>query len=348
MGKRPGFTLIELLVVIAIIAVLIGLLLPAVQKVRESASRSSCENNLKQLALAVHHYESAYGKLPTAWPGDVPPAYSGVPTYFFSWSTWAQINPYLEQTNIANRMDLAQPIYDPFPPFNITAANQFAVQQVVKLFLCPSDRMRPVVDNNMPYGVPTIGPTNYAVCLGTGTTGGAAPFGSPYNTDGVFQVQTPIRLVDITDGTSSTVAMSESTLGDGPESAFGPMPAVGAQAVYAYLNPGTPLTDANCASAALWNVERRRGFMWATGEIRAAAYNHYYPPNSTTYDCVTNDPAQGYLSLGWRAARSRHPNGVNAALADGSVRFVGNGIDPTAWRQLATRAGGETVTDPSF
>src|SRR5262245_12951603 len=140
MRRRVGFTLIELLVVIAIIAILIGLLLPAVQKVREAANRLKCTNNLKQLRLAVHNYESATGELPAGWLGNSGlPAYIGFPNYFFSWSVIAQLNPYLEQTNIYNMMDLKQPIYMP-PTYNVTAANQFAVQQVVKLFLCPSDK----------------------------------------------------------------------------------------------------------------------------------------------------------------------------------------------------------------
>src|SRR5881409_3877629 len=103
LARIRAFTLIELLVVIAIIGVLVGLLLPAVQKVREAANRMSCSNNLKQLGLAVHNYEGSYGQLPPAFIGAVPPAFAGLPPYFFSWSALAILNPYLEQTNIYNR-----------------------------------------------------------------------------------------------------------------------------------------------------------------------------------------------------------------------------------------------------
>ncbi len=248
MRRRNAFTLIELLVVIAIIAVLIGLLLPAVQKVREAAARASCQNNLKQLGLAMHNYEGAVGHLPPAFRNSVPPAWTGLPAYFFSWSALAELNPFLEQTNIYNTMDLTQPIYVP-PNFNISATNQFAVQQLVKLFLCPSDLMKPVAAD---YGVPTIGPTNYAVCVGTGTINGGPPFGSPLNSDGMFTAGRGFRITDVSDGSSNTAMMSESLLGAGQTNASGAMPSApqGVQRVYAYTGFGTPLSDGACAAPA--------------------------------------------------------------------------------------------------
>jgi prepilin-type N-terminal cleavage/methylation domain-containing protein/prepilin-type processing-associated H-X9-DG protein len=338
MRPRAAFTLIELLVVIAIIAALIGLLLPAVQKVREAAARTQCTNNLKQLGLAMHNYEGTAGRLPPAFPNTVPPAFAGLPAYFFSWSALAQLNPYLEQTNIYKTMDLTQPIYVP-PAYNISAANQFAVQQVVKLFLCPSDQMQPV---SAAYGVPVLGPTNYAVCVGTGTTNGGAPFGSPLSADGLFSAGTGFRITEITDGTSNTAMMSESLLGDGPENASGPTIPGNPQTVYAYTGFGTPLSDAACAKAAQWNVANHRGFMWASGEMRCGSYNHYYTPNAPLYDCVTND-ATTYTSMAFRTARSRHTGGVNLLLGDGSVHFVSQSVSLTTWRALATRAGGEVL-----
>ena len=334
MSTRRAFTLIELLVVIAIIGVLIALLLPAVQKVREAANRAKCANNLKQIALAMHHYESARGYFPPAFRGE------GNPAYFDSWSPLAEVNPYLEETAIYNQMDLTLPTYESMLPFNITAPNRFAVQQTVKLFLCPSDKMQPVTIGPA-YGVPVLGPTNYAACNGSGTNGG-----SPWDADGPFIAKRTMRVADILDGASNTAMLSESTLGEGMESATGSPPEPLATA-YAYLS-GQALSDSACARATLWNVERLRGFLWASGEIRCASYNHYFLPNAPQADCVTFEVRPGpqrLTALGWRAARSRHNGGVNLALCDGSVRFVSDNIALPVWRALATRAGNEVVAD---
>jgi prepilin-type processing-associated H-X9-DG protein len=279
--------------------------------------------------------------MPAGWLGNTSGGFPGFPDYYFSWSVLAQLNPYLEQTNIYNRMDLKQPIYMP-PTYNVTAANQFAVQQIVKIFLCPSDKQQPV---SVAYGEPVIGPTNYAASLGSGTTNGAAPFGSPLNADGMFMAVRPLKFADVSDGLSNTACMSESILGDGPENVSGPAPA-GPDKVYGYLGfSGTAISDTGCTSPPTWNGNNRRGFMWASGEIRCATYNHYLTPNSAKYDCVNNDPATGYTASGWRAARSRHAGGVNLLLGDGSVRFVRDSVAPATWIALGTRAGGEVIGD---
>ncbi|MBN9122739.1 MAG: DUF1559 domain-containing protein [Planctomycetes bacterium] len=334
MARRRAFTLIELLVVIAIIAILIGLLLPAVQKVREAAARMKCSNNLKQLGLALHNYEGANGKWPPLYPGTAPN--STTFDYKYTWSVLAQLNPYLEQTNVYNTMDLTQPMYD--ASNNITAKNQFAVVQKVPIFLCPSDKGEPV---SSAYGVTNMGPTNYVACHGSGVSGGG--YGSPVSADGIFPAVRGVKITDITDGTSNTVAMSESVLGDGAE--ISPTQPGDERVAYKYLGyAGTLPNDTNCAGAPQsWNGYNRRGFMWASGEARCVSYNHYYTPNSKSFDCVANDPTNTYISVGYRAARSKHSGGVNALLGDGSVRFVRDSISLPTWRALSTRANGDIV-----
>src|SRR5262245_24544708 len=125
-GGRSAFTLIELLVVIAIIAILIGLLLPAVQKVREAAARMSCQNNLKQIGLALHNYESTYSCFPTAGEGNV-----NFDTAFDIQSTWTMILPYIEQDNVYKQIDINT--------YYISQPNQAPFQTAIKTYICPSN-----------------------------------------------------------------------------------------------------------------------------------------------------------------------------------------------------------------
>lgn len=166
--RRRGFTLIELLVVIAIIAVLIGLLLPAVQKVRTAAARATSQNNLKQLALALHNYESANGRLPGMQASTGPYGNS------FGFSVHAQLLPYIEQENLHRLVDFRQPLFTGVWPVSLTLnpAQAPAAATVVKLFLCPADGQEPLFTTNAGGGVHAG--TNYVVNLGSGRGGSTA------------------------------------------------------------------------------------------------------------------------------------------------------------------------------
>lgn len=334
-----GFTLVELLVVIAIIGILVGLLLPAVQAIREAARRTSCQNNLKQINLAALNFESALKRFPNGSESREFPANPSNPHTFYRWSVLAHLTPYLEQTNAHNTLNLQVPLFAP-PGFNISPENIEGASLLVPVFLCPSDLQASISQG---FGATTLGPTNYAGCAGTGA-GGGTPF-QDEGANGTYYVNSIVRPADFGDGLSNTVMFSESTLGTGDENTGNPMfVQQSPQTVYRFVL-SAPLTDALANSAAIWNVSNRRGFMWVNGEYRCTLYNHYYGPNSQTPDCLgvsfSSNPAKRLAGYGWRAARSWHPGGVNAALADGSVQFFDESIALDVWRNWATPDGGE-------
>jgi prepilin-type processing-associated H-X9-DG protein len=151
------------------------------------------------------------------------------------------------------------------------------------------------------------------------------------NTDGVLYVNSQTRLTDITDGTSQTALLSESILGPG-----GPATVTSGD-LQALHTEATPSGGACSGST----YGTRRGGMWASGAYSGSLYNHVYPPNHAQPDCYrASVPAPA-----WKGARSRHPGGVNLLLCDGSVRFVTSSIQLAVWRSLATRAGGEVVSN---
>ncbi|MFO0798190.1 MAG: DUF1559 domain-containing protein [Gemmataceae bacterium] len=349
--RRLGFTLVELLVVIAIIAILVGLLLPAVQKVRQAAARASSQNNLKQLGLALHAYESATGSLPGMRAAGATNATS------FGYSVHAQLLPYIEQEPLGRQIDLTQPLFVgvfPTPSFQLNPAVAPAAATVVKTFLCPCDAQPPLFTINSGGG--THAGTSYVVNLGSGLAGAGAAAPSGYDTrfpsDGMFFYGPGLKFGDVTDGTSNTLFLSQCLLGLNVNHTkpFAELTAEERRRQTASLsgrglftgpggaNPGfgasPPIGGGDYLAATSWRGNRGGSWIWANASVNG--FTAALPPNSPEPDATAH-------GLGFLSARSNFAGGVNVCLGDGSVRFVRDSISLAGWRALATRAGGETV-----
>ncbi len=327
---RQAFSLIELLVVIAIIAVLTALLLPGLQQSREAARRADCLNRLRQVAAAFHNYEGARSHFP---PGSESRPFEeepSTPYTFYRWSALAHSLPYMEQAATLAQVDVSVPLFG--RDLSVTRRNRPGVKTVLPQLLCPSDRGERVDEQ--------FGPTNYATCSGSGAGGG-----TPFDADGLFFVNSYLRLRAVEDGLSQTVAAAETTLGETPPP-LTPRSDVDPRLVYGFAR-GAELTDASCNETSLWNFTSPPSYSWANGEFRSAMYNHRHTPNAREIDCVSarllGSLDVQFASYGWRGARSFHLNGVNVAFADGSCRFMVDAIEPALWQALATRAGNDEV-----
>jgi prepilin-type N-terminal cleavage/methylation domain-containing protein/prepilin-type processing-associated H-X9-DG protein len=316
-----AFTLIELCVVIAIMAVLVAILLPAVQQAREASRRITCRNNLRQLGVALHNFHSTWQHFP-AGRGDPLP---GV------FSPFAYLLDHLEQTSVRQVIDFQQApttfsvaggvVYD-------GAANLPAAKTRLAMLQCPSDPFAGGVAGS------EFGSTNYAANAGSGLR----QWGSLTDADGVFFKGSRIGLRDIPDGSTQTVAMSERLMGPGSSGAGDVVSDV--QRLMLEIPGGSDTTPTACGSPANGNSYRERGGKWILGNYGNSLYDHYYPPNASTWDCM-NLQQQKALT----AARSLHAGGVTVLLCDGSVRFTSDSIDQSLWRAIATRDTGEVIRD---
>jgi prepilin-type N-terminal cleavage/methylation domain-containing protein/prepilin-type processing-associated H-X9-DG protein len=334
MRRRLGFTLIELLVVIAIIAILIGLLLPAVQKIREAANRMKCSNNLKQIGLAMHNYESAYQNFPPA-AGPLPTLPTGFPTSGTQRpSTQALILSFLEQANKYNQFNFDYDVH-------LAAINQPARTQDVPVYLCPSDPSKAqFVTTDGP-----MGRCNYFVSIGRtansfdqdGSVGGvvwqeftSTQFNTLKNNPGT------VRIADITDGTSNTAMFSEIKRGNNTTGGARTVP-WDLQNVGTFTDYLTYPTNCNTTNAGV----RYAGLQYHRAFIGTSRYTHAVPPNHKNGDCYDSSADRAFL-----AARSWHAGGVNLLLCDGSVRFVRDSIDLLTWQLMGSRADGQVFSMP--
>lgn len=335
-NRRSAFTLIELLVVIAIIGVLIGLLLPAVQKVREAANRLKCQNNLKQVGLALHNYESSQRRFPACG------LYPQAATASDAWSVHAHILPYIEQANLFLQVDfsLAANVQDP------------VTRQKIPIFVCPSEINSKMKEATSTTGANAINrwPTTYAANVGTwlvwdpaaGRGGnGAIPFAnltSGGNTVG-----------DFTDGMSNTIGFAEvkaytyNRVSNSSLAATTPPPSTVAEvlALGGTLNTSSPPSG-------------HTG--WTEAQTFHVGVTFVLTPNTPVIvnvggvdydiDQLTSREGSSATRISFAAVTSRsyHPGVVNVLMMDGSVRTVANSINIAAWRAASSRNGGEVVT----
>jgi len=372
-NRHKGFTLIELLVVIAIIAVLISLLLPAVQSAREAARRAQCVNNLKQIGLAFHNYESTNGAFPMTTI--LVPAPTGAPgtwIYESSWSSFARSAPFLEQNAFYTSIN-----------FNLTysAAPNTTVSIMPLSFLyCPSDPGSHIDDSSL--GNTGYATTSYGVIAGDWyvyqTNWGATNSQGPMSKS-MFGPNYSRSISMISDGTSNTLMAAEGYIGHSqfrscmsagtsPSAAsvgtFTPtnVPAPGADSAAALLSLVGSCSTASGkikAGGPLSHTRWTNGGVYYSGVTTAMTPNHGVKAISRAtgfsnggktvevdWDSVDeNDGGPTYMS---NSASSYHPGGVNTVFAYGSVRFIKNSISAVTWRALGTMNGGEVISADAY
>ena len=329
---RPGFTLIELLVVIAIIGILIALLLPAVQQAREAARRTQCRNNLKQMALAVHNYESTYSKFPPSATIDLSVTSTGNNG---SWGVHGRILSYLDQAPLAGQVDIS-----------LAWDNQMAISGFrVPVYSCPSD-IKQLQSRDPGSGRPVLYPTTYGFNFGTWfvfdpTTGRGG--------NGVFYPNSNLNFAAVRDGSSNTLLIAE----------------VKAWTPYT-RNGGPPSTDipttlAEVAAAINSGPDQKISpptghTEWPDGRVHHTGFTTTLTPNTQVNadggadcDCDYNswqegrNGSAGSPTYAIITSRSYHTGIVNVAFTDGSCRAISDSIALDTWRALGTRNGNEPV-----
>lgn len=332
-NSRLGFTLIELLVVIAIIGVLIALLIPAIQYARESARRVQCANNMRQITLATHNYESSHRLLPPGTMFDLtaaPNAKIGI------WGVHARLLPYLEQDNLGRRLD-----------FSKAWDFQMSIDALrVPAYFCTSDPEAGTL-RDPGGGRPKLFATTYGFNYGTWFV--YDPITGKRG-DGLFFPNDSLAMGQVADGTSQTILLSEvkswnvymRNVGNSPLS----MPQSVSEA-QALLNSGGEFKNTGHT-------------VWTDGQVHHSGFTSTFPPNTVipfvrsgiTYDAdftsweEGKETGSGRPTYAFVTSRSYHPGAVNVAFLDGSIQMVSESIKVAPWRALSTRSGGEVASIP--
>lgn len=344
--RTSGFTLIEILVVIAIIGVLIALLLPAVQQVREAARRMKCTNNLKQLGLASANYESAYGTTPVFQPSWKTATDNGL------YSGLSRLLPYLEQEGLFNDVNFSLPGSDvPGAGGDVSVTeNLTAAKKILTVFLCPSDgranhRSPDMGDNSYcaNYGQPQVVRNRVT---GYASVAFAVPPSAPA---AMFSDQSAVvKNKSFVDGTSKTAAFSERLINPGFVS-----PQIESRRLYYEVaRPSMPgasnllaLVNACNQSGSTAGYSDRIGGSWMSGDARFGnMFTVLMTPNlKSCAEVVSPGSFDYYFASGDTGVTpsSNHPGGVNVAMADGSVQFISDSVNRDLWWAMGTRDGGE-------
>jgi prepilin-type processing-associated H-X9-DG protein len=312
--RRPAFSLVELLVVVAVVLLLLGLLLPAVQKVREASNKMVCANNLKQLGLALHAYHGDHGRFPPGYSSDWndanrdPLTWDG-PT---GWAWGAYLLPYLEQDTLAQKLRWDLPCWH--------AANRAGVQTRLKVFLCPSapdvPEVVPIPDRNGTI-VAHFGPATYVANVGHEEPWSRAIGDWTPIANGPLYRNSRIRFADVTDGVSYTVFLGEH--------------AFISDKTWVGVVPGTLCWPRDPGRFRFSSPDEAATFVLSHSGPSASELYIIHPPNSPVAHVC-----QMY---------AMHPSGANVLLGDGSVRFVLETIHHDTWAALCSRNGGEAVAD---
>ncbi len=338
-----GMTLVEALVVISIIGILMALVIPAVSAIRESARRTQCRNNLRQIGLAMDGFQAATRSFPAAGPG-VHLMVGGHTrlAVLKQFSPQLQILPYLDQENVVKAANLSLASDSGDAPENATAMSVH-----IRVFICPSETSALLVGSTGPVSYrANLGPGPYLFDMDDHPTGDL-----PQGGEGAFGYGHSFTPQDFKDGVSNTVMMSEKLMGDGESASFTPSRDYWCLGLAGPDYPAADVLVSMCANLPSINPPHVSdgGSSWYPVGFGVTLYNHTVTPNSRVPGCKVNgvDPTPDLSGNfgGVFGASSMHGGGVHCLMGDGAVRFVTDTVNLAVWRAISTRSGGEVVSE---